>query len=109
MTPRQMRDTFNPVDPRLVYTMVLPIVGHAMLSKLKSMDYAWSEYEGRTIDRYTLDTFLGVRDGTAFYVTARDAEPALLQIVPGDSPIAAIQLAAWHRAQQLSHENLMRV
>lgn len=69
----------------------------------------WSQYAGRSVETWRLESFLGLRDDRAFYVgQAYDVdEPLLIQLIAadGDSPVRA----AWEHARSLSHEHLMRV
>lgn len=69
----------------------------------------WSQYAGRSVETWRLESFLGLRDDRAFYVgQAYDGdEPLLIQLIAadGDSPVRA----AWEHARSLSHEHLMRV
>jgi hypothetical protein len=76
---------------------------------LETTSAIWSQYAGRSVETWRLESFLGLRDDRAFYVgQAYDVdEPLLIQLIAadGDSPVRA----AWEHARSLSHEHLMRV
>ena len=68
-------------------------------------------HEGRYAGMWRLDSFLGDRDGKAFYMTTdvANATPALLEIIPSAAEGAGAVRSSWELAGHLSHENLQRV
>lgn len=64
----------------------------------------WNDYEGRAIGEWSLDSFLGERDGKAFFASGQ----RLLQLVPRDADHADAALKSWNIARELSHQHLLR-
>ena len=69
----------------------------------------WSAYEGRSLETWWLDSFLGERDHKAFYVgrNAAGGESLLVQLIAAGGHERVPE--SWRRASELSHEHLLRV
>ncbi len=77
------------------------------------MSEVWRQWEGQVADRkYQLQQYLGSTDhSVVFLATFRDPEPrqTAVKFISADLVNAEQQLAAWNRAAQLSHRNLLRI
>jgi hypothetical protein len=76
------------------------------------MTHTWNELEGVSIaETYRLERCLGTEQDTAFFgLTADPDQPrAVVKLMHAQAPDAESQLAAWHRARELSHPHLMAV
>ena len=69
----------------------------------------WSRHAGRSVETWRLESFLGLREGRAFYAgqDAAGGETLLIQLIARDERDSV--RASWERAAGLSHEHLMRV
>ena len=70
---------------------------------------SWSGYEGRSLETWWLDSFLGERDHKAFYVgrNAAGGESLLIQLIAAEGHECVSE--SWRRAGELSHQHLLRV
>jgi len=74
------------------------------------MNSKWAEYEGRLVGNRRLDTLLGVRGKTAFYLSKGDGQrrDRLVELVPaGDEGASTVE--SWKQAHDLSDDQLIRV
>jgi hypothetical protein len=71
----------------------------------------WILYQGRSVGKWRLESFLGDRDGKGFYVGRSEHSPqqALIKLMPSAGGEAEAIRASWERAKPLSHENILRV
>jgi TonB family protein len=67
------------------------------------------QWEGRTIDGFPLEQFLGAGESSAVFLTRYETRAAAIKLVSIDAQKADAQLARWRAASQLSHPNLMRI
>lgn len=77
------------------------------------MSEVWKRWEGQVADhKYYLQQYLGSTDHSAVFLAEfHDPEPrqAAVKFISADLVPAEQQLAAWNRAAQLSHPNLIRI
>ena len=77
------------------------------------MSEVWKQWEGQVADhKYQLQQYLGSTDhSVVFLATFRDPEPrqAAVKFISANLVNAEQQLAAWNRAAQLSHRNLLSI
>ncbi len=74
------------------------------------MEKNWNTYEGNLIGIWLLESFLGERDGRAFYSAAdtQNGGSVLVQLVAAGNAADAL-LWSWKRAKDLTHDHLMPV
>jgi hypothetical protein len=75
------------------------------------MSRNWTRYEGRFAGGWQMETFLGERDDTAYFIAHNGVGPrsSLLQVVIAGSPGANAALASWTLAKRLTSEHILRV
>lgn len=76
------------------------------------MSNGWEQWEGRTIDGFTLGKYLGGSEQSAVFRARKDgggAEDAAIRFVAVDWADAEKQLERWKRASELTHPNLIRI
>ena len=67
----------------------------------------WSSQEGRLVQGWRLESFLGIRGDKAFYIAREDDSNARLLELTTDS--GEQPLASWKRARDVAKANLLRV
>src|SRR5581483_8690278 len=67
----------------------------------------WSSQEGRLVQGWRLESYLGIRGDKAFYIAREDGGDARLLEVATESGDQA--LASWKRAREVTKANLLRV
>lgn len=75
------------------------------------MIHKWADYEGRSAGAWPLDSFLGVRDNAARYLTRKpqDGSKALIELVPAGAGEASAISGSWQLASQLGDHDLLPV
>jgi serine/threonine protein kinase len=77
------------------------------------MSELWKQWEGQVADhKYLLQQFLGSTDHSVVFLAefhGPEPRPAAVKFISADLVNAEQQLAAWNRAAQLSHPNLLRI
>ena len=69
----------------------------------------WEKHEGQAVDGIRLLRLLGGADASAAYLAELDGRRCALKVVPTDGVAAAVLLARWRQASELSHPHLTRL
>ena len=77
------------------------------------MNENWKQWEGQTVDgKFVLRQFRASTDHSGVFLTQLAAPSfanAILKFISGNGSAAEARLAAWKRAAQLSHKNLLAI
>ncbi len=67
------------------------------------------QWEGRTIDGFSLRQFLGSGENSAVFLTTHEGRTAAIKLIAADPNTLDGQLSRWRDSQKLSHPNLIRI
>src|SRR5262249_29307404 len=69
----------------------------------------WEKHEGQAVDGIRLLRLLGGATASAVYLAELEGRRCALKVVPADGVGAAVLLARWRQASELSHPHLTRL
>jgi len=73
---------------------------------------SWKHWEGRTVDRFLLQRYLGGSDHSSVFLTARagpEPQPAAIKLIQASTANWESQVSWWRQIEQYRHPHLIRL